>query len=1025
MGMKIDGFVRIEAVDTESGVVLETRDVKNMVFDAFRMKLFFPSGTSSSGYQLSGQKLRFQNTQLYLSTYTNPITQSSYSAIPGTIYAKSATISPSASWPGDNVNYPGGNTVLYTFATQSFGGSSPTRNISCVGIVESTYPGNDVYSAVSIYPYISHNSSTTIFLHYMVQVTMDAGDNLFGYETFYRYGYSTYVYFGYYYSQYGYTPSEQEPFTVAMPGYKKYYYISQLNRKIAEVNSTPYPYPDNTNATFLFKYTDNEDYFIKKGTITIPNQGDRSWCGPYGGIYEMRNSGLGAGCIYDPHISRVFAHMSSASSKIFYDSSEADVPESAGTLTTDVTNTTLKYPSAFKMLFTEGDVTVATYSLQEWVLPHQNSFAYSHGFFGLHMYGNDSSGYNPPYDSSYNYIKQIYVSGNRDWRCYRLANTQFESYPYQYSESQYFRTYMYIGYKNLERPYSSINTCKSYCIDNNGIFYFTKNKGATVWSNPTAYAVGDTVYFNGNDWLCNTAHTSSTSIYPGVSGTYSTYWTAFNTSTIVYTADMDADTWNPTVNTLIDIAAALPGKGITQIRGLCIDEDMGYLWIATDVGFARCNLSTSEIDFFDHNTVGFGVYMTGVANVVLYSQWNGRFVAERGTLTWVQSSAANTVWHWTGDRDARKCAVSSTVANLFVDYDRGLIGVMSNYIPVILRIGNAAQGVVITYTSPQQAGDPYSCGMEGGNFWVCNMNYTYTAPGTNGLAMKFRIDLDNLSSSALHIMATNYQLQEQYSSLGYTNTFSTAYGNVSANKSIVEGVMTMCLSESGSLLVLATDCGPIFWGWNGSQWVMNSNVAKTTHFDQEYIPRNILVGFNDGGVADSFINGDYYSFGVNPQGLYVDNLQTVTVNIDMYGWHAEVQTCTVTVPAGGTYTIAEASYPNFVNMVAWSGDPHVRVKFQDGSLGLIKNVLGVWATATAYAVGNIVTYNSINYRCLLAHTSSAGNAPGTSGGASIWTTVIAATTLDVLFEYSGRITFSTSRVNENVEVRYAWQSKVI
>ncbi len=46
--------------------------------------------------------------------------------------------------------------------------------------------------------------------------------------------------------------------------------------------------------------------------------------------------------------------------------------------------------------------------------------------------------------------------------------------------------------------------------------------------------------------------------------------------------------------------------------------------------------------------------------------------------------------------------------------------------------------------------------------------------------------------------------------------------------------------------------------------------------------------------------------------------------------------------------------------------------------------VAAWATARAYAVGNLVSYSGKSYICTTANTSSSSNSPGTSGGATYW-----------------------------------------
>ena len=81
------------------------------------------------------------------------------------------------------------------------------------------------------------------------------------------------------------------------------------------------------------------------------------------------------------------------------------------------------------------------------------------------------------------------------------------------------------------RPY--VATQRKYCdnVDNNfanshpsATFAVTWSGGAGAWILSKAYVVDDSVYHNGVDYICTSAHTSSATNEPGIGGSWTSYW---------------------------------------------------------------------------------------------------------------------------------------------------------------------------------------------------------------------------------------------------------------------------------------------------------------------------------------------------------------------------------------------------------------------------------------------------------------------------------------------------------------------
>jgi hypothetical protein len=927
---------------------------------------------------------------IYLAEYADPITQASYNAIG--YYALSSVVSPVNTYPQpmkENVK---------TYPTVSFAGVTPTRTLKCVGL----YSYSATCTAVAVDPPITHDSSTTIYVHYILKVYLDDNDSTFGYETLVRSATAVSSWFST-----GGQGIDWGPHHVGLPGYKKHFYISLLARKKVEAADTP-------ATSYLFRYADDDLYGAKKGYITIPQW----WTGPIGGVYEMRNSGLCAAGMYDPHVSRVFAHIASQSSKLFYDSSEFDVPESEGTLTIDESGTTAQLPFVYQINFRDtGDVGTSTYNLRQWICPSGNE-RYPGATFDCHSH---VSGFN----WSHFHKKQIYISGNRDWRSSK--DSMWASY-WNYSGTYIVNPYTFCGYKNLERCF--FTETDQYCIRNDGILYYTKAGTSTSINTISigsktfitqaglpfvagnmcriiyAYGVGNYMEGTVTSYSGTTLVVNITAIW-GTGNSVNT-WVINRCSTIVRSVDLNSNNIYPPEITEFDLATELPTAGIKAILGMCIDEDDGCLWVATNVGFVRCYILTEisggahvlpyvtpyDFELFDHNTPNFGLYMADINGCIIYDPWNGRFTAERGTLTWTQLNSPRTVWHWTGDREARSILVTTYgVFNLFVEYDLGYIAVVrnSNYnttayqgtcYVTIIRIGDAIEGLVSTYVYDTQintggsAYGGYGTGLAQQKFWVVCGDYSPTGSGK-------KMFLDLITFTWTTLIASNYAPTEYTAQSTYVYN-SNIFQACSANRSMHPHVITYPVNTDfyNSTFKLAIDSGPVYWGWDGSEWVVgdtNVDHTKHTHFSLDECPDNVLIGFNDGGISNSFRAGEYYSLGVNPKGLYIDNLQTATIYCSMYGWHSNVVTRTIIVPGGDIYTIPETADPHFKYMAAWYRDPHAKVIFLDLS---------------GDPVGSIV--NSVP-----------------------------ASTLKVQYTYDGTVVFYPGHAGESVEIRYVWLTGVV
>jgi hypothetical protein len=857
--MKIKGSVQIWAVN-DSGILTDYREIENLIFDVSRPYLFFNivgllpvlTGTGTMSIYLSSGVCVDQSSfeDIMNGTAWNPDT-------PLVIGDRGLAI---AGVSYETVSFMEHERVI--LSTLAFPSVDNSNIINSLGIgfeIEQSSPRLKMYYPVtcaSVSPPIAHTIETTVFVHYILDVSIEDEPYMFGREVIRRTPTSSLPYFGT-------SPSYINwNFYVGMPFYKKQFYVANVMgypptsyMVVGGYANYVYVFPDQlASSEYPFPVVSNTRSQCKWGQFIIP----QASVGPYGGVYEGRNSSLGVSLISESHISRIFQHLESVTSSLFNSALETDVPEGEGAITLDLSSIDLEDPTAYKIrIISSGDVGESEYKVVTYLGTSSNTLGLGALYRSTHAMGN----YNyPPRTQASN----MYVSQNREWSAHRLSNTYLIGVGEEYLPP----TYLYIRYKEGVR-FVLNNIYDNYAIQSDGICYVSYTASPT-----SVYSI------DGNDEK------------PG-----------YVTETLEF-----------------DLASVFPSQGITSIRGITLDEDMGYIWVATNNCFVRVDTSVSGggFEIFDHNTPLFGEYCSA-DSVVLYTAFNGRFQAENGTLTWVPNNAQGSVFHWTGDRAARVCASGGNyVYNLMQDLSLGYICISKDRYPQVLRIGDAVEGLVIAYTSILPVGnldyqhEAFSMCVDDGFFFFASPSpSTYSSSGYNpaaGRGMKGQIDL-----------TTFVETREACISQPFTCS-----GRHTPNRSLVRGCLSISLDQGHwAVLSLGQE-----YGWDGASWVLGYVDGKPTHVDSQELPGGVGISFSDIGIFDSFKSGEYFSFGVNPHGLYKDNLENLTMYGCYYSGKAIVEERIITVPLG-TYEITEKTDPNFLAMNGWKYCSHSRVFLVD------------------------------------------------------------------------------------------------
>jgi len=899
--MKIKGSAQIWAVNNNSGALTDYREVDNLIFDISRPYLVFYNETVPNpvldilrGYS-SGYPYTEGVPSIYLSSGVC-VDQTSFDAIvngtrwdpnyPLIIGDKGKPIVPvSIEDSYETVSFMEHERAI--FSTLAFTSVDDANIINSLGIgfkVEHYIPPIHYQeyhpiTCASVSPPIAHTIDTTVFVHYVLDVSLEDDPYMFGREVIRRIPASSLPYFGNTEVSYpdSYLTHVDCNFYVGMPFYKKYFYVSNLTTYAPSYGHFQYIFPSHYDIPVSPWIIYNRGLQYEWGTFIIP----QASIGPYGGVYEGRNSSLGVALISDSHISRIFQHVESASSLLFYDPSETDVPEGDGVITIDISSLDLDDPTAYKIrIISSGDVGEAEYKVVKYLGTSSNILGLGALYRSAHSIA--------PYSASQIRIRasHMYVSQNREWSAHRLSLSRIvagDPVPL---------TYLYIRYKEGVR-YILNNVYDNYAIQGDGICY-------------VSYAASPTC---------------------------------------VYSIDGNEEKPGYVTETLeFDLAVEFPSQGITSIRGLTIDEDLDYLWVATNNCFVRVSIGTSGgsgFELFDHNTPSFGEYCTS-GSVVLYNAFNGRFQAENGTLTWVPNDFPGSVFHWTGDRAARSCASGmSYVLNLMQDLSLGYICIMrcnmdslgspfgSQMYPQVLKIGVAS--ITIQYSSILPVGylyyvnqysqvfsyaEAFSMCVDDGFFLFASPSPTvYLQAGNqdehyipeSGVGVKGRIDL-----------TTFVETRESF--LGQPFVFN---GKQTPNRSLIRGCLSISL-ERGQWVVLSLDQE---YGWDGASWVLGHTSGKLTHADLQELPNGVGISFSD--ALGDFRSGEYYSFGVNPHGLYKDNLETLTIYGCYYSGKVIIEEKIIRIPLSCTYEITEKTDPDFLCMNGWKYCSHSRAIYVD------------------------------------------------------------------------------------------------
>ncbi|MGB1101107.1 MAG: hypothetical protein ACPG20_01305, partial [Pontimonas sp.] len=247
-------------------------------------------------------------------------------------------------------------------------------------------------------------------------------------------------------------------------------------------------------------------------------------------------------------------------------------------------------------------------------------------------------------------------------------------------------------------PLIDENTNESLTIETD----FDTNTDSTLWADATVYAVGDRVEFNSNYYVCNYAHTSTTSNDPEDGATYVVSNTWVNSGRGGYFVTVTAPIWSRVWTD----ATALAGSPITLTASDDLfDSDMegGYIQISK-----RRDVDDFEVEAAGYNqdTTSDPIRVLGGWEFFTTGTWKGTFYVQRYndlTATWEDFRA----YDGNGDRNVTAEGNEPTSALLRIRFDhlangvsgaRGRLSAVDPYIRGIVKIDSVTSATVATGT---------------------------------------------------------------------------------------------------------------------------------------------------------------------------------------------------------------------------------------------------------------------------------------------------------------------------------------
>lgn len=818
--MKIKGIVDIKAVNIKTGVESNIH-VDNLVFNDQR---HWVCTGGNVGYHYTGTLTSGYLANIYLSSSTSTPTRTDPGTIQSNIYAYALRDVFTQTRIDDY-------TMEFYYGITNPMIVTSTNMLRVLGLRMINFGGggirysSSIITATKLSVAVEHTPDTYVYVQYRLRATLDPAEYVYNIREATHIDGSTY-----YHSNIG--------------CYRKYWDIVQQN--------------NSTTAT----YFSGDGRYMNVFGCTQGVSFAKSDTQLFAGAYRNRNSSFSAFTNgYRPTISRVFAHLSSVSNYIFFDSNAADIPESYGTLTVnanDIDHDDIYVPFAVRINYTNdgGSGAVGDISYNIDVYPNNYTASFGSGFL---VFSGNVGGY---FGHTWTYKHQTAVSCNRKYVAFTHINY---ATTYDYS--------LVVGYyQGVNRSFGRIPTTpidytpkpKTLCV---------MNDGTIMWGLSTTGKTGVICKFSNIDDMTVDLSTDIEEYY-----------------------DLDADFGGDTLiiyhmfaDTIDDGSSGAPYE---------------VVWILTNHGLLKMTYWGSGTPIYTvYNDADLSISMSDFVPRDLLSTNNSiwSFQARNGVVLWIKPDSLSFVY-W--DSKIGGNALTFTES--------------TGWSTTILDIVLSYDGMYVGYTSTEATNNKLRI-REPNSAWATrtDMNNPYT----NGFC-RLGTDINSIFAVWRDNGARTYFRLYTINTLDWTNYLSATmerdYAGAiwsCADRSMLEGCpYGTFFWQYDSLMKNYIATAKVHYGWDGSEWVIGHTGSRVTHADARYIPHNISLAFNDATPPNrSFRVEDYYAFYAHPSGWIKDNLEELSIADTLYSWNTHLTLNEAhTIPVGGgNITVSAKSDPNF------------------------------------------------------------------------------------------------------------------
>lgn len=410
---------------------------------------------------------------------------------------------------------------------------------------------------------------------------------------------------------------------------------------------------------------------------------------------------------------------------------------------------------------------------------------------------------------------------------------------------------------------------------------------------------------------------------------------------------------SPDFNTVTNINSI--GGSIDATKAYQIDvKENGDLWVLFEGGLAKGvtpdNGNTWNWSVFD-TTTSPAFSATGITN----SNWsnvtamcvdpehtNDRVLFILGSAASTNNYAAGFIW-WerlTGTTTIMTSGVPYPSFSLSENLKRSdLVRCVNGYwftSTVISSNGNASYAIYnATYNNNWTTKNSIS-GIDGRVIPAKINNIKSCLMGSIGKGTNTKYPAIVLKASSMSLLPSTLTLNMSVNEFSLLNGSSSTLNDYSRNSVAFNGAYPLVYLEKSNMLICYQLEGNVFYfmpiippstalnyndykgafwkqyGWDGSSWILGSNLSKTCHSSLETFMDGLEIRFNNGATGTSFVNTEKFTFVVG-NGIMKDNATQLDLKLSFYPWKTETITDLYTPSNGQITTVPSEIYGELVD----------------------------------------------------------------------------------------------------------------